>query len=269
MTPPARCPSNALLALARVTGMVLLGAATALVIVLGKLTARSPEVLDARAARAMAFWCRRVCRIAGFRITVSGAPCNGAALVTPNHYGYADILVFSALVRGFILAKGEIMSWPVVGPLVRLSRHPVVERKRSASLATSTQDVEGVLRRGHSVCAWLEGTSTAGDRVLPFRSSLIQAAIDAGVPVQPAAIVWSADDPRIDVGEDVAYWREEHAFGPHLWRLFGLSGIRADVRFEEPIPTDGAERKGLAAEARRRVLTLLGMSETPDSPANL
>ena len=112
------------------------------------------------------------------------------------------------------------------------------------------------LTQGLSVCAFLEGTSSGGGAVMPFHSSLIQPAIDAGVPVVPAALRWQATDPAIDIAEDVAYWGD-HTLAPHLWRVLGLRGLRVDVTFGAPSSSGGQDRKTLAGTAHDSVCALL------------
>jgi hypothetical protein len=67
------------------------------------------------------------------------------------------------------------------------------------------------------------------------------------------------------VSEHVAYWADHHVFGPHAWKFFGLRGLSVEVRFGEPIPTEGVEnRKALAEEAHRRVVALMGFEPEPE-----
>ncbi len=94
---------------------------------------------------------------------------------------------------------------------------------------------------------------------MPFHASLLQPAVDCGGAVVPVAIRWKAEDPAVDVAEDIAYWKD-HTLVPHLWRLLGLRGVSAELTFGAPVNSAGKDRKALASEARTRVVALLESS---------
>ncbi|MBI3735960.1 1-acyl-sn-glycerol-3-phosphate acyltransferase [Candidatus Sumerlaeota bacterium] len=202
-------------------------------------------------------WSRAVCRLIGLRVKVEGTPPVPGSLIVPNHTGYLDVLAVCSAAGCFFVPKSEVGGWPVIGSFIRLARHPLVKRAKSRAMKATADEITARLRCGQSVCVFLEGTSTGGDRVLPFQSSFIQPAIDSGSPIVPAAIRWIPSNPKISVSEDIAYWRDEHTFIPHLWRLLGVNRIEALIRFGEPISTQARERKGIATEARAETLRLL------------
>ncbi|GMW02050.1 MAG: hypothetical protein AMXMBFR84_31860 [Candidatus Hydrogenedentota bacterium] len=190
-------------------------------------------------------WAAVLRRCAGIRVSVAGPiPPNGV-MIAPNHSGYLDVLAIGSIVPCFFVAKADVESWPIVGSLFRVSGHISVSRKRSKALADVTEAIEERLREGQSVCVFLEGTSTGNDRVLPFYPPLVEPAIRAEANIVPLGIRWRADDPRIDVAEDVAYWKD-HTFGPHAWRVLGLREIEAELSFGDPVFTTTSERKKLA-----------------------
>jgi 1-acyl-sn-glycerol-3-phosphate acyltransferase len=232
---------------------------------------RSTSGRDRVAGRWIHRWARVGCWLAGVRVTVVGKPPAGGTLIVPNHLGYADVLAMGLAVPCYFAPKSDAGSWPVVGPVVRVARLPLVERRPGdRSLAQVAAKIGDLLADGHNVCVFLEGTSTGGDKVLPFRPALVQAALDRGAPLLPTALVWSADDPRVEVAEHVAYWKD-HVFGPHAWAFFGLRGVRVEIRFGEPIPTAGeTDRKALAQRARAQVVALMGFpaEASPESVRN-
>jgi 1-acyl-sn-glycerol-3-phosphate acyltransferase len=202
---------------------------------------------------------RGVVRIMGIRARATGSPPPAGSFIAPNHLGYLDVFALASIVPAFFLPKSEVAGWPIVGRLIRATDHPFVERGRNRSLAEAVEILAGRLRDGLSVCVFLEGTSTGGDRVLPFHAGLLEGAIRAEAPVVPAALKWSAADPAIDIAEDVAYWKD-HVFGPHLWRVLGLRGLSCEIVWGTPIASAGADRKALAVAARRACLKLGGMT---------
>lgn len=201
-------------------------------------------------------WAKALCASVGIDVRTEGNLPSGGCLLTPNHIGYCDILALAHTLPTVFVAKSEIASWPVIGRLFEAAGHISVARGNRRSLPQTCRDIASFLGADQKVCVFLEGTSTGGDAVRPFHSSLVQAAIDTQTPLVPVAIRWSALQPGVRIDEDVAYWKD-HAFVPHLWRFLGLRGIAAVVRFGAPIESSGRNRKELAAEAHRIVRRML------------
>jgi 1-acyl-sn-glycerol-3-phosphate acyltransferase len=65
--------------------------------------------------------------------------------------------------------------------------------------------------------------------VLPFRRGLFHSVLNEGVPLRLAALRYSLEDVGGSV-EDVCWWGDA-LLAPHLWRLLGLKGIKAEICF--------------------------------------
>ena len=206
-------------------------------------------------------WARACCFLAGYHIRVFGAAPPRGVMIAPNHISYGDIFVLAASAPCFFLAKAEVAQWPVFGWLASNSDHLFATRRRTRQMQDTSTLIVDRLAMGESVCVFLEGTSSGGDRVLPFRSSFVQPAIDQGVPVVPVAIHWRSDDPWADVAEDIAYWKD-HTMKTHMFRHLSLRHIAVDVHFCEPIAPVGLDRKTLSNRVRRTIQSTLGLPET-------
>jgi len=97
-----------------------------------------------------------------------------------------------------------------------------------------------------------EGTSSNGEKVLPFRSSLLESVAQTSHPLSISAIQYAIEDG--DASEDVCYWGE-HTFLPHLLNLLGKRAVRATVHFA-PFQRTGTDRKLLAVQLREEILKL-------------
>ncbi len=214
--------------------------------------------------------CALTCAM-GLRVTVRGPHPPRGALLAPNHQGYVDILAMASVTRCFFIPKADLARWPLIGWLIRASDHPVVTRARSRDLAETAAQARERLEAGQSVCVFLEGTSSGGAGVLPFRAPLLRPALEARAPIVPVAIRWRPRRAGARVEEDIAYWKD-HVMGPHLWRLLGLGGADAQITFGEPVtPEPDADRKSLAEDLRRRVCALYGVAPggEPSSSSSL
>ncbi len=201
-------------------------------------------------------WARGTARLMGVRIAHEPLPPRGV-LLCPNHLGYADVLALAATLPCFFVSRADAASWPLIGRLIRASEQVLVSRRRHRDLKTNTSSlIAERLRCGQSVSVFLEGTSTGGDRLLPFLPALLQPAIDTGADIVPVGLRWEAEAAGMTVADDVAYWGD-HRFPTHFSRLLGLPGCRVTIRFGSPISTRGRDRKELAREVRRQVQRLV------------
>jgi 1-acyl-sn-glycerol-3-phosphate acyltransferase len=104
-----------------------------------------------------------------------------------------------------------------------------------------------------SIVIFLEGTSTDGQAVRPFKSSLLAPAVAAQWPVVPAAISYALPAGH-DVATEVCWWGDM-TLAPHMLHLFTLPRIRAFVAWGAAEPAM-ADRKALAVALHRRVTRL-------------
>ena len=201
-------------------------------------------------------WLKRCVRIVGVEVAVFGESPPQGVMLTPNHLGYLDIVSLGSVYPTFFVAKAEIESWPFFGFLFRAGDHIGIARNRRRDVLAVKERIRERLEDKQTLCVFLEGTSTGGNRLLPFHSSLLQPGLDAGAHVVPVALAWRANRPGLRVIDDVAYWGG-HVFLRHLWRVMGLRGIAVDIRFGDPIDTAGLERRDVAGRAREQVAAML------------
>ena len=201
--------------------------------------------------------------LGGLRVVVHGPRPPAGALLAPNHLGYLDIVACAAALECTFVSKSEPFSWPLVGHLLRAAEVVPVDRRSARSLPAAVAALAEQLDDGLRVCAFLEGTSSGGDRVLRFHSSLLAAAIRVGAPVVPVAISYHPHQDGVFVAEDLAYWRAQHQFARHLFRLLGLCDGLVVVRVGAPIDSAGWQRQALAEELHRQVVQLAAIPEPP------
>jgi len=175
-----------------------------------------------------------------------------SGLLVCNHLSYLDIFVLSGLRPCVFVAKRDVRSWPLFGWLARAAGTIFVERNCRSATATEVAKISSAIESGLLVVLFPEGTSSDGATVLPFKSSLLQAAVAARCPVATAAIDYDLADGS--VADEVCYWRDM-TLVPHLLNLFGKKSIDSTVRFSPSRPR-GDNRKTLACELRAEVAAL-------------
>jgi len=108
------------------------------------------------------------------------------------------------------------------------------------------------IESGLLVVLFREGTSSDGETVRPFKSSLLQAAVDSHCATAAAGIDYELADGS--VADEVCYWRDM-TLVPHLLNLLGKHTIESRACFS-PARTRGTDRKTRACELRAEVAAL-------------
>ncbi|MFI6034821.1 1-acyl-sn-glycerol-3-phosphate acyltransferase [Streptomyces sp. NPDC051315] len=232
-------------AVLRLTAVVLLVLTGVLLSPLGRGRPRSRGRIP---AGAVPRWSRAVVRAAGVRVRTTGtaAPVGGLLLVA-NHISWLDIPLLAAVRPARMLAKAEIRRWPVAGALAARGGVLFIDRDRLRALPGTVARIAGALRAGRAVAVFPEGSTWCGRAQGHFRRAVFQAALDAGVPVQPVRIRYryaggAASTAPAFVGDDTLL--------ASLWRVVRARGLVAEVETGPVIaPEDHPDRASLAAAA--------------------
>jgi 1-acyl-sn-glycerol-3-phosphate acyltransferase len=182
----------------------------------------------------------------------SGGALPSHGLIVSNHLSYLDILVLSAAVPCVFVSKAEVEAWPIFGRYARWAGSVFVQRHDRADAARANIRVAESLNSGVPVVLFPEGTTTDGQGVLRFHSTMLQPAIDARAQVTPCSIKYEIDDGI--VGREVCWWGDMTLL-PHVLNLLGKKTIRACIVFGEPMLATG-DRKRLGQTLHDKVLRL-------------
>lgn len=126
--------------------------------------------------------------LAGLYTTASGA------LLVANHISWIDVFALMSRTHIMFVAKSEIKDWPLLGYLAKQANVLFIDRGKRQEAKRMTQTLLRHLNAGEKLCYFPEGTTTDGTRLLPFKGSLLQAAINAEALVQPVAIYYPLDN---------------------------------------------------------------------------
>ncbi len=201
--------------------------------------------------------------ILGMKIHQVGTPANdGPVLMVANHNSWLDIPVLGATGPLSFIAKSEVAGWPLFGWLAKLQRTVFVERDAKTKAAEQAAELLGRLKAGDKLVLFAEGTSSDGNRVLPFNSSLFGVAqlaeMDNELPplkVQPVTVSYTRVHgvPMGRYYRPFFAWYGDMEMAPHLWAAFGLGPIDVVVTYHEPLTLkEAGNRKKLARQAEER-----------------
>ncbi|WP_396207217.1 lysophospholipid acyltransferase family protein [Gemmatimonas sp.] len=207
--------------------------------------------------------CRLVLCIFDVRRRTVGAAPTGGALVVANHLSWLDIVVLAADVECAFVAKQEVAAWPIVGWLAARCGVVFIDRTRRRDLLRAIPVLESRLREGRVVVLFAEGTTTDGRALRPFKSALVEAAVRAGVQVQPLALRGLA------AGDSHALcWIDDESLVANLPRLWRTQSPCFEMHWLEGVPAP-ADRKAATRTSRARIAEQLsdGALQSHAAPA--
>lgn len=203
-------------------------------------------------------WSAQVLDIFGIGAVAKGRPPDPGRphLIVANHVSWLDVYCILSRTGAAFVAKTEVRAWPVIGSLAAGLDTIFVSRGRYR-LGVEVNTISVRLAAGGSICVFPEGTSSDGSSVLQFRAACFEAAIAAGIPVQPVAIRYlRADGTRAEEAVFTGDTTLVMSFG----RLAAASGMTAEVTFLEPIESRGTTRRDLARRAESAIRAVVEAS---------
>jgi 1-acyl-sn-glycerol-3-phosphate acyltransferase len=206
-------------------------------------------------------------RLFDIRVSVRGTPPppGEPTLVVANHVSWLDIPVMASTGPLAFIAKSEIAGWPVFGLFAKLQRCIFLDRSRKGATAEVNAAVAERLARGEAIVLFPEGTTGDGNRLLPFRSSLVGAARAAlagtetgtsHIRLQPLAVAYTRLNglPVTRRDRPLLAWYGDMELAPHLMGFIRAGALDAVLVWGEPIAFDSAsDRKRATAAAEAAV----------------
>lgn len=198
-------------------------------------------------------------RIAGARLQMIGEPLAPHSLLIVNHLSWLDILIMGGATDCAFVSKDQL-GHGLIHWLADQNATVYVKRSHVKGARDQAQTIARALEGTKPVALFPEGTTGPGTHLLPFRSTLLEAANFAAkdVAIRPVALDYGA------AVTDVA-WFEEPGKANAL-RLLGRRGsISVTVRLLDPLDRAG-DRKQLAAQARAAIAEALGFKSDAQPP---
>lgn len=202
-------------------------------------------------------WSAGLLRTLGIHIAL---PENGIlhppmhGLIVSNHVSWLDIFVLNTVAPMRFVAKSEVRNWPVIGWLCLRAGTLFIERGKARDAARLNLQLTELLAQGECLGVFPEGTTTDGDTVGHFHSSLLQPAIDAACMVHPVALRYLDRQGRTN---KAAAYINDVSFGRSLWQILTANPIRVSITTCLPIDAYNLERRALAQTAQREIESVL------------
>lgn len=202
--------------------------------------------------------------ILNIKVTVAGDEGNlerGGYVIIANHVSYIDGMVLGSLFPIVFVSKKEVKSWPIVGQWNQLVGTIFIDRQHRAKVGALVAEMKSKLQQEANILLFPEGTSTNGERMLPFQTVPLAAPLRNRSIIVPVTIAYKSvdDEPVTKDNRDLLYWYGDMDFMTHFWRVLSLHSVEVLVTVQPKIEcfryTDNSSgRKKLAEDCYNRVL---------------
>src|SRR4051812_43311711 len=167
--------------------------------------------------------------IIGARVRLSGEPIRPHTLLIPNHTSWLDILVLGGATNCAFVSKDEL-GHPLIHWLADQNCTVYVKRSNRKGAKNQATTIAKALERDKPVVLFPEGTTGPGTHLLPFRSTLLEAANFAAKDVAIRPLVMDYGPVAAEIG-----WFLESGKN-NVLRLLGRKGtLPVTVRILAPL----------------------------------
>lgn len=160
------------------------------------------------------------------RISVSGNYTIENALFACNHRMMIDPVILLRFVSAYIVSKGEVAHYPVLGNGTKHTGVIFVTRESKDSRRAIREEISKLFKLGKSVAIFPEGTVNVLPLTGTFYPGSFEIAAEAGIPVVPIAL---------DYADTGLYWQSDESLLSHFLNAFSRKNINCFIHFCEPI----------------------------------
>jgi 1-acyl-sn-glycerol-3-phosphate acyltransferase len=198
--------------------------------------------------------------IFGVRPRLKGAPIRGPTLLISNHVSWLDILALGGT-TGCAFVSKDALGHRFIHWLADQNATVYVKRSHVKGARDQAVAIAKALEGDKPVVLFPEGTTGPGTHLLPFRSTLLEAANFAAkdLAIRPVALQYGA------AAAEIAWYGEETG-KDNVLRILGRRGtLPVTVDVLGPLDRAG-DRKQLTARSREEIAHRLGFKSERHSP---
>lgn len=177
--------------------------------------------------------------ILNIKVEVVGKPIDRPALYVCNHRSFSDPVVSSKFLNAFIIAKAEIADYPVINKGAEVTGIIWVKRGDRKSRANVRREFVEVIKGGHNILVYPEGTVSTTKKTLPFKVGTFRGAANEGLTVVSVALEYRNE-------KDL--WTEPNIVSQYL-RAFGKWKTETKLTFGPAITMDDGDLMAKKCEA--------------------
>lgn len=203
------------------------------------------------AVSATRFFSKLILKIFNIEVRSNITAPSKPVLYVCNHMSYLDAVAVFSEVKAIFITSTEMRDKIGLGHLCKMANCLFVNRARIWDLPNEIAAIKQRLNDGFSVVLFPEGTTSSGHYLKEFKSSLVQAAVDANVDVVPLSLNFAKFCERKPLLEDRDYycWYGTMDFLPHLFRLCSIKSVQLDLT---QLPTLSSNNRKLCRKTLTR-----------------
>jgi 1-acyl-sn-glycerol-3-phosphate acyltransferase len=186
-------------------------------------------------------WSQRLASILGIKIQHYGPTIPEQAqnyMLLSNHISWFDIFALNTLTVSRFIAKADIQSWPILNRLCVAAGTFFINREKIKDTKRMNDAITSCLKNGDRVAFFPEGTTTDGMSLRPFKTSLVQAAIEARSTIQPIYLNYCQGGRH----SSLAAYADETTLLQSLHAILSHRNLSIEIYYLEPISAAGRTR---------------------------
>ena len=209
--------------------------------------------------------------ILNIKVTVSGDEGQlerGGYVIIANHVSYVDGIVLGSIFPILFVSKREVRKWPIVGQWNVLCGTIFINRQKKGLAGALIRELTRKLKQEANILLFPEGTSTDGEKMLPFQTVPLAAPLRSRSIIVPVTVTYKTieDQPVTPANRDSVYWYGDMEFVSHFWNLLALRNVEVLVTIQPKIecfdyPDTSAGRRKLAEDCYNSVLGRVPMQQ--------
>ena len=201
--------------------------------------------------RVIYLWSWLMSRLLKMDIHIKGSVGDPPFYLVSNHLSYIDVIPLWLCAKGTFIAKSEIESWPFFGWATKTLGVIFIDRNTRRDVQRVNKLIASTISEEQGVMIFPEGTSTKGEEVKPFHTSLLQYPAETDMPVQYASISYKSYDSNRPASHYICWWGDMPFFG-HFWKLLKMKGFEVTISFGDKA-IGHHDRKVLASKLHHAV----------------
>jgi 1-acyl-sn-glycerol-3-phosphate acyltransferase len=208
--------------------------------------------------KTIGFFAKICCWNMSAKVTVKGDRDlkNHHYLLVSNHTGFADIACLCSVFPALFITSLDMKHTPALGTITDMAGCLYVNRKNRANIQNEINEIRKVLEQGFNVVLFPEAAAMSGEKIYPFKKTLLTAVAGTDIPILPAVVNFTKvnGQPMSHKWRDSVFWHGKLPFLGVAWRCHALKSIEVEITFLEAItcPTED-QRREVAALAQKMI----------------
>lgn len=201
--------------------------------------------------------CKKMLHALNIELEVTNAPFHdNRFLIVSNHLGYIDVFAIASTIPTLFVTSVEMKETPFLGLLTEMAGCMYVERRSRNNIHNEIKEIEVALNDGFNVVIFPEGRSTNGEKVHPFKKSLLMACAGSEANIMPAVVNYRSinGEPMQHKFRDWVCWYDDMSFIRSIWCATQINQCNLTLDFLEEVHVHGeSDHRDIASNAQSQI----------------